>query len=116
MDLTIYDIIRGPRITQKATRLNSVYKQLVINVHPQANKPMIAEALRKLFDIVVEKIRIVTSQGKRRRSGRHVVVGAYKKKAIITLKEGYSLDSLMGTSAAGNASVGAHFASEDRER
>ena len=92
MDLTIYDIIKGPRITPKATHLNKISKQLVVNVHPQANKPMIAEALKKLFDVKVEKIRIIVSKGKRRRSGRHIVVGVLKKKATVTLKEGYSMD------------------------
>jgi large subunit ribosomal protein L23 len=92
MDLTIYDIIKGPRITQKAIRLNQVYKQLVVDVHPQANKPMIVDALKKLFGVEVERIRVSISKGKRRRSGRHITVGVRKKKAIVTLKEGYSMD------------------------
>jgi large subunit ribosomal protein L23 len=92
MDLTIYDIIKGPRITQKAIRLNQVYKQLVVDVHPQANKPMIVDALKKLFGVEVERLRVSISKGKRRRSGRHITVGVRKKKAIVTLKEGYSMD------------------------
>lgn len=97
MDLTIYDIIKGPRITEKAYRLNQKLKQLVLEVHPQANKPLIAEALKKLFNVEAAKIGIVISKGKRRRVGRHYTEGKTRKKAIITLKEGYSVD-LMGLS------------------
>lgn len=46
MDLTIYDIILGPVISDKAYDLNKNLKKLVLNVHPQANKPLIAEAIK----------------------------------------------------------------------
>jgi large subunit ribosomal protein L23 len=94
MDLTIYDIIRGPRITEKAYYLNQVHKQLVLDVHPKATKPQVKEALKKLFNVEVEKVRIIVSKGKTRRVGRRVVVGILKKRAIITLKEGHSMDLL----------------------
>lgn len=92
MDLTLYDIIKKPRVTQKSYRLNQELKQLVLEVHPQANKPMIKEALKKLFNVEVEKIGIVISKGKLRRVGRHETVGKKRKKAIITLKEGHSVN------------------------
>lgn len=95
MDLTLYDIIKGPRITQKAYRLNQQNKKLVLEVHPLANKPLIAEALKKLFNVEVEKIGIVVNKGKKRRAGRFYTIGKKRKKAIITLKEGQSVD-LMG--------------------
>lgn len=95
MDLTLYDVIKGPRITEKAYRLNQTAKQLVLEVHPKANKPLIAEALFKLFNVKAEKIGIVVVKGKKRRAGRFFTVGKTRKKAIITLKEGQSVD-LMG--------------------
>jgi large subunit ribosomal protein L23 len=97
MDLTVYDIIRGVRITEKVYKLNQRYKQLVLEVHVQAKKPQIAQALKKLFNVEVEKICTSISKGKKRRVGRHIVYGKKRKKAIITLKEGYSVD-LMGLS------------------
>lgn len=95
MDLSLYDIIKGPRVTQKAYRLNQKEKKLVLEVHPEANKPLVAEALKKLFNVEAEKIGIVVLKGKKRRSGRFYSVGKKRKKAIITLKEGQSID-LMG--------------------
>jgi large subunit ribosomal protein L23 len=94
MDLSIYDVIIGPRITTKVYRLNKELKQLVLKVHPFATKPMIAEALKKLFNVESEKIRVIVSKGKVRTVKRRVVQGKKTKKAIITLKEGYSVDMM----------------------
>lgn len=100
MDLTLYDIIKGPRITEKAYRLNQKSKQLVLEVHPKANKPLIAEALKKLFNVEVEKIGIINMKGKKRtvgrKTGRFSTIGKMRKKAIITLKEGQTPIDLMG--------------------
>lgn len=92
MDLTLYDIIKAPRITEKAYRLNNKLKQLVLDVHIEANKPLIAEALRKLFNVEAEEIRVIVRKGKNRRVGRNTVTGRMRKKAIVTLKKGYSVD------------------------
>lgn len=94
MDLTIYDIIKGPVLTDQAYKLNQRLKKLVLRVHPHANKPLVKEALEKLFDVKVDTVRIVIRKGKSRRSGRmkRLVHGALMKKAIVTLKEGYELD------------------------
>jgi large subunit ribosomal protein L23 len=88
MDLNIYDVIVRPRATSKVYRLNQTLQQIVLEVHPQANKPMIKEALKKLFNVDADKIRTVTMQGKVRRAGRYEFLGKKRKKAIITLKKG----------------------------
>jgi len=90
MDLSIYDVIRGPWVSTKAHTLNQEKQQLVLEVHAHANKPMVGEALRKLFNVEPQNIRIMRVSGKKRRFGRHVSFGKDRKKAIITLKEGYS--------------------------
>jgi large subunit ribosomal protein L23 len=92
MEVNIYAVIKGPWVTSKAYTLNQVARKLVLEVHPQANKPMVAEALKKLFNVEVDTIGIVLAKGKRRRSGRHEVYGRLRKKAIVTLKKGYSAD------------------------
>jgi large subunit ribosomal protein L23 len=97
MDLTLYDIIKGPRITEKAYRLNQKAGKLVLEVHPEANKPQIAEALKKLFNVDAQKIGIVVVKGKKRKSGRFFTIGKTRKKAIVTLKEGQKID-IMGLS------------------
>jgi large subunit ribosomal protein L23 len=92
MAISIYNIIKRPRITSKAYRLNQQLNQLVLEVSVCANKPLIAEALKKLFNVEAKKIRTIVSEGKVRRVGRRVIQGKTTKKAIVTLKEGYSVD------------------------
>ncbi len=102
MDLSIYDIILGPVVTDKAYKLNKGNKQLALQVHMSANKLLVKQALKKLFNVEVEDVRILIRKGKRRKVGRRDIVGSDSKKAIITLAEGYSLDLFdQGGSAAG---------------
>jgi len=49
MDLSLYDIIKGPKISEKAYGMNQKEGKLVLEVHPKANKPLIAQALKKTF-------------------------------------------------------------------
>lgn len=93
MDLTIYDIIRGPVISDKAYKLNKILKKLVLSVHPHANKKLVAEAIEKLFNVKVDSVRIMNRKGKNRKVRRTLTVqGPLDKRAFVTLKEGYSLD------------------------
>lgn len=94
MDLTIYDIIKGPVITDKAFKLNKKFKKLVIKVHPAANKKDIKDALEMLFNVKVEKVGVIVRKGKRISFKRIESVKPTTKKAVITLKEGYAIDVL----------------------
>ncbi len=100
MELDIYSVIKRPHVTSKAYGLNQRKNQLVLEVHPQANKPMVAEALKKLFNVEADSIRIVVVKGRTRRVGRREVVGNTRKKAYISLKKGVNVD-LMGWSRPG---------------
>ncbi len=108
MDLSIYDVIKGPVVTDKAHFLNKNKQKLVIEVHPDSNKPMIAGALRKLFNVEVESVRIIVRKGKTKFVKRMEVKGKISKRAIITLKDGYSIDGfdqqagVVATSESGN--------------
>jgi large subunit ribosomal protein L23 len=92
LNLTIFDIIRGPVVSEKATELNQKLKKLVLDVHPQANKPQIKEALQRLFSVKVEKVNTLRRKGKIRRVRRNFFQGPTIKRVIVTLKEGYSID------------------------
>lgn len=98
MDLSLYDVIVRPRATSKVYRMNQQLQQIVLEVHVQANKPLIKEALKKLFNVEAEKIRTVITKGKVRRVARHEFQDKTRKKAIITLKKGQASE-LMGLSS-----------------
>ena len=88
MDLSIYEIIKGPWVTSKAYRLNA-RKELVLEVHMHANKPMIAEALKKLFNADIATIRTLIVKGKQKQNRRRdVFMSKTRKKAIVALKPG----------------------------
>jgi len=105
MDLSIYDIIRGPVITEKAQRLNADLHQLVLEVHPKANKPLVKEAIQKLFNVKVQKICIVVRKGKKRIVGRRPVIGNLTKRAIVTLAPGYEVNMFERVDAQGKANA-----------
>lgn len=91
MDLNIYDIIVRPRVTPKAQRLNRDLQQVILEVHPHATKPMIARALKTIFNADVLRIGIVTGEEKARRQSKgrkKVVAGKSYKRAIVKLKQG----------------------------
>jgi len=104
MGLTIYDIIRGPVISSKAYQLNQKLKKLMVYINEHATKREVKEALEKLFNVKVKQVNTVRSGSKSRRIGQRVVVRPGKKKAIVTLAEGYSLD-LFGQDASREASA-----------
>ena len=104
MDLTLQDIILGAVVSSKAQQINAGQHKLVLRVHPAANKPLIKEAIEKLFEVKVDSVNILRRKGKNRLVRRHKVTGVLQKRAIITLKEGYQVDvfgqSEVGTSDA----------------
>ena len=92
MELTIYDIIKGPVVSEKAYKLNKIQKKLVLKVHPEANKVMVKNALERLFNVKVEKVNCLNREGKMRMVRRTQIERSSTKIAFITLAKGYSLD------------------------
>jgi ribosomal protein L23 len=91
MDINLYDVIVRPRVTPKAQRLTRIFKQVVLEVHPQATKPMIIRALKTIFNAEVLRIGIVTGEEKSKRSSKgrkKQTAGKSYKRAIVTLKQG----------------------------
>ncbi len=89
MELTIYDIIKGPVVSEKAYKLNKIQKKLVLKVHPEANKVMVKNALERLFNVKVEKVNCLNREGKMRMVRRTQIERSSTKIAFITLAKGY---------------------------
>ena len=93
MELSIYDIIQGPVVSDKAYRQNQQLQKLILEVHMQANKPLVQEAVEKLFGVHVEKVAILVRKGKfRMTKARIATQGKTCKRAIVTLKKGYNIN------------------------
>jgi large subunit ribosomal protein L23 len=91
------DVVRGPVITEKGTLVNELGNQVVLRVHPRANKVEIRRAIETLFKVKVEKVRTARMLGKVRRVGRHQGRRADWKKAYVTLAEGSRIDFFEGS-------------------
>ncbi len=108
MELSIYDIIQGPVVSDKAYQQNQKLQKLVLEVHMHANKPLVQEAVEKLFVVHVLKVAILIRKGKRRMTRSRIVTQDKTcKRAIVTLKPGYNINlfgdvaAKMGTSSSG---------------
>ena len=91
MDTKYLDIIKAPIITEKSeiARQEGVY---TFKVDPKANKTEIKLAIEKIFGVNVQEIRTLNAKPKKKRVGRYSGMTNHYKKAIVTLKEGQTID------------------------
>lgn len=97
-------IIRRPIIlTEKANLLREKSNQVVFEVVRTANKVEIKNAVQELFKVHVTGVNTMILRGKDRRMGRGYAKTQNWKKAIVTLKEGESIDFFSDPPEAGGA-------------
>ena len=91
----LYDVIQRPIVTEKTTTA-SQFNAVVFEVHPDANKPLIKEAVETLFNVKVKAVNTTITKGKvkrfRGRPGKRKDV----KKAYVTLEQGNFIDVTTG--------------------
>lgn len=90
---TIWDVLKGPVITEKALKLKETSTEnnkqlLAFRVAADANKHAIKQAVEKIFKVKVEEVRILNYRGKEVRRGRTFGRRPDWKKAYVTLREG----------------------------
>ena len=79
-------------LTEKATRLREgKVSKVVFEVDKAANKIEIKDAVEKLFNVEVEGVNTLLTRGHEKRMGRGYAKLRNKKKAIVTLKEGSTI-------------------------
>lgn len=90
-----YDTIVKPVITEKATLL-SEHGKVVFQVPLTATKKDIAAAIEALFKVKVEKVNTLRVKGKVKRFRGIPGKRSDVKKAVVTLKEGHTIDVTTG--------------------
>lgn len=86
-DIKYYDVIQKPIITEKSMEAMGD-KKYTFQVHPDANKVMIKEAVEKMFEgTKVLKVNTMNLNGKKKRRGMVYGKTAKTKKAIVQLTE-----------------------------
>ena len=94
-DLSHYDIIRSPVLSEKSTMATEQNK-VVFNVLKTATKPEIKAAVEALFKVKVTAVNTLVRKGKVKRFRGVVGQQSDVKKAIVTLAEGHSIDVSTG--------------------
>ena len=86
-DIKYYDVILKPVVTEQSMDIMADKKYTFL-VHPEADKPMIKEAVEKMFPgTKVKSVNTLNQDGKTKRRGRTEGKTAKTKKAVVTLTE-----------------------------
>jgi large subunit ribosomal protein L23 len=89
--MNVYDVIRRPLITEKAHGKREAERTLCFEVHPDANKIQIKQAVETVFRVKVAEVRTSVTSGKLRRRGRFTGYASDWKKAYVRLRTGQKL-------------------------
>tara|TARA_B100000029_G_C16894008_1_gene711476 strand:- start:211 stop:498 length:288 start_codon:yes stop_codon:yes gene_type:complete len=85
-------ILVRPIITEKASVLTDRNNQVVFEVVRKANKHQIRDAVESAYGVEVKKLATMIVPGKLKRRGMSIGKRSNWKKAIVTLKDGHSID------------------------
>jgi len=95
--MQIEDIIKRPlMLTEKGNILRETQNQFLFEVDRRANKIQIREAVEKLFKVKVTDVRTLIMRGHMRRMGRGYEKTRNWKKAIVSVKEGDTIEFFEG--------------------
>ena len=87
-----YNVIIRPLITEQGMHFANVKGAYSFEVNRRANKTQIKNAVERLYNVKVNKIRTANRKGKERRRGRHSGMTSNWKKAVVYLKPEYHID------------------------
>jgi large subunit ribosomal protein L23 len=97
MNLAAQDVVKRPLITEKNERARELARQYAFEVHREATKIQVKQAVEKLFSVHVLAVRTTIARGKNKRVGRNIGRRPNWKKAFVTLKEGETIALFEGT-------------------
>jgi large subunit ribosomal protein L23 len=87
-----HDIVLKPLLTEKMEFLKDDSGKYAFVVRKGANKIEIREAIELIYNVTVTKVAVMNLHGKKRRIGWIQGRRSSWKKAVITLKEGDSIE------------------------
>jgi len=95
--MLLEEVIKRPLIlTEKGARLRETENKVMFEVARDANKISIKNAVEKLFNVSVVDVNTLIVRGTMRRMGRGYSKTKNWKKAVVTLKEGDSIEVFGG--------------------
>ena len=94
-DNAAFDVILSPVITEKSTNLN-VLNKLTFKVAKSADKLSIKKSIEKIYKVNVIKVNTILSKPRTKTVRGKIGSTTGDKKAIVTLKEGQTIDLATG--------------------
>jgi large subunit ribosomal protein L23 len=85
------NVIRRPIVTEKSMRGTAINKY-TFEIDGASTKPVIRDAVQRLFSVRVTKVNVIRIPGRARRRGQHHYRQPGYRKAIVTLAEGDKID------------------------
>ena len=90
MDYT--NVIIKPLITEKSTHQQQTRNAYAFEVHHEANKQQIKQAVEKVYQVKVTDVRTMTRKGKPRRTRKGMTHTSNWKRAVVVLDEGSRIE------------------------
>lgn len=101
--MDIYHVIKRPLVTEKGTHQAQLSHgeshsrparggSYAFEVHREATKPQIREAIEKIYNVKVQSVRTANRHGKRRRVRFKMGKTSDWKKAVVVLHSDYHID------------------------
>jgi len=81
------DVIIKPLITEKSTHQQQTRNSYAFQVHAEANKHQIKDAIEKQYNVKVMDVRTMNRKGKPRRTRVKMATTSDWKKAVVVLDE-----------------------------
>ncbi len=86
--MNVYQVIHRPLITEKGHAKREEHNTMCFEVHKDANKIQIKQAVETVFKVKVSEVRTSVTAGKLRRRGRFTGYASDWKKAWVRLAPG----------------------------
>jgi len=93
---TKHETVVRPLITEKTSAAYQDRGEYAFQVHPDASKPQIRQAIEELFGVKVTNVWTANHRGKEKRMGRSTGRRPNWKKAIVKLREGDTIEIFEG--------------------
>ena len=101
--MDIYHVIKRPLVTEKGTHqaqqshAETRHQRArggayAFEVHPKASKPLIREAIEKIYNVKVDSVRTACRKGKTRRVRYKIGKTADWKRAVVVLRANHHID------------------------
>lgn len=87
-----FNVIIRPLVTEQGMHFANVKSAYSFEVHKKANKAQIKQAIEKIYNVKVDKIRTANRPGKFRHKGRTFGQTPSWKKAVVFLKPDFHID------------------------